>query len=71
MSLMGWPTPVEWSFQYSMISQEEKFQRINTFRKEWEVFMLKSLRLMGRSLRVDPNSKCDGWSSGLLVNGHY
>jgi hypothetical protein len=71
MSLMGWRTLVEWSFQYSMISQEEKFQRINTFRKEWEVFMLKSLRLMGRSLRVDPNSKCDEWSSGLLVNGHY
>jgi adenosine deaminase CECR1 len=48
MSLMGWRTLVEWSFQYSMISQEEKFQRINTFRKEWEVFYAEIIETYGK-----------------------
>jgi adenosine deaminase CECR1 len=50
MSLMGWRTLVEWSFQYSMISQEEKVERINTFREEWEVFCAEIIENYGKTV---------------------
>jgi hypothetical protein len=50
MSLLGWRTLVEWSFKYSMISQEEKVQRINTFRKDWEEFCAEIIGTLGKTV---------------------
>ena len=50
MSLMGWRTLVEWSFQYSMISKEEKVERTSIFRKEWEEFCAEIIEKYGKSV---------------------
>lgn len=42
--------PVEWSFQYSMISEEEKGERIEVFRKEWEVFCAEIIETYGKDV---------------------
>jgi adenosine deaminase CECR1 len=49
MSLMGWQTLVEWSFQYSMITDEEKKGRIDVFSKEWEVFCAEIVQNCGKT----------------------
>lgn len=48
MSLMGWRTLVEWSFQNSMVSEEEKGERIEVFRKEWELFCAEIIKTYGK-----------------------
>jgi uncharacterized protein YqiB (DUF1249 family) len=50
MSLLGWRTLVERSFQYSMISQEEKVQRINNFIKHWEEFCAEIIGTYGKTV---------------------
>lgn len=50
MSLMGWRTLVEWSFQYSMISPEEKGEIMNVFRTEWEVFCAEIIEKYGKAI---------------------
>lgn len=48
MDLMGWRVLIEWSFEYSCMSKEEKRERIEVFRGEWEEFCKDIIKKYGQ-----------------------
>lgn len=53
MSLTGWRALIEWSFQYSMVTEQEKEDRLSIFKKEWEEFCTQITETYGNETIVN------------------
>lgn len=53
MSLTGWRALIEWSFQYSMVTEQEKEDRLSIFKKEWEEFCTQITETYGKETIVN------------------